>query len=115
VEKGGDILALDVINSLIEAETKADLIISEAEAKKKDIIKAAEQRANEEYSRIITEANSEAKGIIDDAVLDVQKEVEPIKERGKQEEETILNLSYDKLNKAVDMVIERIVKTNGNS
>ena len=114
-EKGGDTLALEVINSLKEAEKKADLTISEAEAKKKEIIKAAEQKANEEYSRIISEANLEAKNIIDAAVLEAQKEAMPIAERGKNEEEAILNLPNDKFSKAVNLVIERIVNTNGNS
>lgn len=52
---------------------------------------------------------------MENAVKEGQQEAEPIIERGRQEEEAILGLNDGRLDKAINMVIERIVNSNGNS
>jgi V/A-type H+-transporting ATPase subunit G/H len=108
-------LALEVINSLKDAENQAEEIVNKAQADRKEIIKKAEEKAKEEYTRIIAEANSQVVSIMDTAVKEGEQKAAPIKEKGSQEEEAILNLTGVEFDKAVNMVIERIVNTNGNS
>ena len=50
-----------------------------------------------------------------DAIDAGNKEAEPILLKGKKDAEDIYNISEDKLDNAVKLVIERIVKIHGNS
>ena len=51
---------------------------------------------------------------MENALAEGNKVAEPILEKGKQESENIYNISDDKKNNAVKLVVERIVKANGN-
>lgn len=115
IVKGGEILALEGIKEIKKAEDYADSIIAKAQAESKEILKNADAQATREKAKIIDDANSEAKKILEDAARNAKEEAAPILEKGKKQTEELLNISQDKISSAVNLVIERIVKFNGNS
>ncbi|MCS4465236.1 hypothetical protein JTT01_19715 [Clostridium botulinum] len=52
---------------------------------------------------------------MEDSIDQAEKEAEPILKEGEKSLEIIKNISKDKFEKAANIVIERIVKVNGNS
>ena len=62
-------MALEVINSLKDAENQAEEIVNKAQADRKEIIKKAEERLKE-YTRI---ANSQVVSIMDTAVKEGER------------------------------------------
>ncbi len=114
-KKGGDILALEAIKSIKDAETKAVAIISEAISGGKDTLRKSEIEADGQYEKVLKAAREETKKIIENAKEDGKTKSIPIIETGKIEVMNILNLEPERFDRAVSIVFERIVKNNGNS
>lgn len=113
--KGGDILALEAINKIQQAEATAHNIIEKAVEDSKIILSDAQIKANTEYEKIIDEAMLKAKKMKDDALIQGEEDSKPTIIKGEQEMNQILNTSQPKVDLAVNLVIERIVKFDGNS
>ena len=113
--KGGDILAIQAINEIKKAEDRAKELINEALSKKSTMIKDAEKESNQKYESILKSANEESKHIIDTAISEGEKEAQPIYEDGKIQCEQIISIDENKLGKAVNLIIEKVVSVNGNS
>lgn len=114
-KKGGDILALEAIKSIREAEEKGADILSKAISGSKEILKRSEIEAEVQYKKVLDAAREETKKIIENAKEEGKRESEPIFEKGKIEVDNILNLQSERFDRAVNTVVERIVKNNGNS
>ncbi len=108
-------MALEAITKLTRAENEAEDIINKAETLKTKIIKEAIAEANNEYIRIISDAKNEAETIIENAEKEALEETEPMFENGKKEQEDILSIPKDIIDKAVKFSVERIVNINGHS
>lgn len=108
-------MAIEAIESIRIAENKAITILKQAQDKSKDIIKSSNEEAMQEYEKIIKDAEEEAKDIIEKSIEAAKKDSMPILDKGIEAVENIRNVSQDNLNKAINIVIERIVKVNGNS
>jgi V/A-type H+/Na+-transporting ATPase subunit G/H len=108
-------LAIDAINEIKKAEAKAEELISKAQVDIKEILKNANKEAEEKYADIIGNAKVKAKSIMDEYIALGNETAEPILATGKKESMEILNISADRLQNAVKLVIERIVKSNGHS
>ena len=59
--------------------------------------------------------NLKKKEIIKKAEDDGNNEAKPILDKGEIEVQKIKNISTDKKNNAINLIVERIVKINGNS
>lgn len=108
-------MARDAIESVREAENKAQEILEEARNKKIHSRLEAEKNAELEFNKILSEAKAEAKSIKDNALNEGESIAKPIMEKGLTEAETINNLKNVKLEAALNIIIERIVSANGNS
>ena len=108
-------MALEAINEIKKAEEKAEMLIQEATTKSKEIIKEASIKAEEEYNKILSEANSTKKDILKKAEEEGNLKAEPILKQGEIEVEAIKNISDENKNKAINLIVERIVKIHGNS
>ena len=108
-------MSIEVIKVIKEAEEKAEAI-------KKDALAQAKQ--------IITDANEEAKSILDKAFHDAElSRIEMIKKAESEGQllydgiiddaakkcDGILIKANDNMNEAASIILERIVKTSGNS
>lgn len=112
---GGEAMAKDAIEAVKAAEEKAKTLLNEAIVNSKESIKASEQLAAEEYKRIISLAESEAKEIKNKAIQEGETLAKPIIERGTIEAKSLYDMNDDRLENAVNIIIERIVNANGNS
>lgn len=108
-------MALEAINKIQEAEAFAKNIIDKAVMESKEILSAAEQRAVKEYDGIIEEASKKSKELKDKALNDGIENSKPVILQGDVDVNSILNTSEEKIDSAVNLVIGRIVKFNGNS
>ena len=108
-------MALEAINEIKKAEEKAEELIQEATITSKEIIKNAGIQAEEEYNKILTEANIKKSQIIARAEEEGNLQAAPILENGEKEVSSIKNISEDKKNNAINLIVERIVKIHGNS
>ena len=108
-------MALEAINDIKKAEEQAEKMIQEATAKSKEIIKNANLSAEEEYNKIIESANIRKNAILNKAEEDGELEAKPILDKGEIDVQQIKNISSDKKNNAINLIVERIVKIHGNS
>jgi len=113
--KGGDILAKEAIIKIEEAEKIAEENVEKAFSISNDLLKNAEAEAEKVYDLIIEETKKKVHFISDEATKEGKMQAEPILKACEKEVIDINNISQDKFELAVNMVIERIVKFNGNS
>lgn len=113
--RAGDILGVEVIKDIIRVEkegsdivdkAKANALKAEQEALKtaEDIINQAEAKAKEDYEKVLKIYEEEAR-----------KEESLLMEKNRLEKDNILNIVPERWDKAVNLVIERIVSGVGNS
>ncbi|WP_300350276.1 V-type ATP synthase subunit H [Clostridium sp.] len=108
-------MAIEAIKEIRKVEMQADEMIKESHEQSKKIISDATIEGDKRYNEIITEAKNVAKEIMNNAEDAGKKEAEIILSEGKGKCAEVSNLTGDKINDAVNLIIERIVKTNGNS
>ena len=108
-------MAIEAIKEIKKVEEKADMLVKEAHQKSKEIISKATLQGEEQYNAIVGTAKESAQEIIDTAISSGEDEAKAIKLAGSEKCASILNLSNDKVDAAVKLVIERIVNINGNS
>lgn len=106
---------MEAIQKIKQAEEKGEEIVAKAKSEAKDLIKEVTKEAALKYENIIKEGKEEAQSLIKKAEDEGRKVAEPILEKGKSEKEAILNMNSIKLDKAVNLIYERIVKSHGNS
>lgn len=107
-----------VLQDLVEinkAEDEALKIVRDAEVKSRQIIKDAEDEVNVKLTESNVKAKNEFIAIVDEIVSNGQKEIDKVLDAGKIEVDDILNLSETKINKAVDLIIKKVVGHNGNN
>lgn len=108
-------MSIDVIKVIREAEDKAELIKKEATQQSKQII----TNANAEASRILEEARNIAESKRSDVFKKAESEgqllYDDIIKNTTKECEDILNQAGKNMDDAASIILERIVKTSGNS
>jgi len=108
-------LALEAISKIQQAEATAKDILDKAVENSKQIVSDAQAKGNEEYNAIIEAAIEKAKQMKADALNEGNENSQPAMAKGEEEVKNIVNTSKEKIDLAVNLVIERIVKFNGNS
>ncbi|MDR0880167.1 MAG: ATPase [Clostridioides sp.] len=108
-------MAVEALEKIQQAESNAKSIVDDAMDQSRKILSQAETKANQEYQKIVDQAKEEAVGIRNDATNRGNLQSQPIIAKGEKEVEAILSTSGEKIDQAVKLVIERIVKFNGNS
>ncbi|WP_150845505.1 MULTISPECIES: ATP synthase F0 subunit B [unclassified Clostridium] len=108
-------MALEAISKIQQAESTAKDILDKAVENSKQIISDAQAKGNEEYHAIIEDATEKAKKMKEDALNKGNEESQPTLAKGDDEVKNIINTSKEKIDLAINLVIERIVKFNGNS
>nr|WP_312576511.1 hypothetical protein [Sedimentibacter sp.] len=108
-------MSIEVLKLIKEAEEQAELIKKEAAQHVKQIA----TNANAETSRILDEASAKAESSKLDVIKVAESEAQLIYDQIINEAETkckdILQSAESNMDKAVSIILERIVKTNGNS
>jgi len=113
-ENGGERMAKEALEKVRQAEEKAREITKEASQKARDIRREAEARADERYKEIMNMAANETEVLREKARLEGEQEAKPILENGKVKAEELSALDGKVLEDAVNIILERIVKADGN-
>ena len=108
-------MAKEAIVSVKEAEEQVREMIEEAVQASKRSKAEAIQGGEEEYRKIVNEAEESARIIKEKALKEGEAASKPILENGISEASQIIDISDEKIDKAVNIIIERIVNANGNS
>ena len=90
-------------------------MINEAKKNAAEMIQKAKSEADSKYNEILKEARAKADEIINLAIEEGNFEAKPILEKGEKEVYAIKNVANDVKENAVNIVVERIVKSYGNS
>jgi V/A-type H+/Na+-transporting ATPase subunit G/H len=108
-------VSIEILKLIKEAEDKAELIKKEAAQQSKQIT----TNANVETSRILEEAVAKAESNRLDVIKNAESEAQLIYEQIIKKAEIkcndIIKSAESNMDKAVSIILERIVKTNGNS
>jgi len=104
-------LALEAINKLKKTEAEAEELIQKAMENSKEIINSAKVEAEMKYNEIIDAANSKKIEILKKAVEEGNSITEPILKKGEEEVFEIKNISEEKRKNAINLIVERIVKS----
>jgi V/A-type H+-transporting ATPase subunit G/H len=113
--KGGVKVAKEAVELVKKAEEEAQALLEQSRMYTEKTMNEAKISAKEKYKQIITDAKAEAENIKKKAEKDTQSKAQPIIIKGKEDADTIRNMNEKELTSAINIVIERIVKTNGNS
>jgi len=104
-------LALEAISKLKKAEAEAEEIIQKAMNASKEIINNAKAEAETTYNKIINDANSKKIEILKKAEDEGNSIAEPLLKKGEEEVVEIKNISEEKRKDAINLIVERIVKS----
>lgn len=108
-------MAIEAIKEIIFLLCSWAFLIISSACNSTFLISDATIEADERYNSIIEEAKNVARGIVSNAEEAGRKEAEVILSEGEKQCAEVSNLKGSKIDSAVNLVIERIVKTNGNS
>ena len=108
-------MSIEVIKVIKEAEEKAEsikrdaavqakLVITNANSQAQSILDEAKKTAESNRADVLTKAESEGQLLYDSIINDAARECE-----------VISNIANDNMNSAASIILERIVKTGGNS
>lgn len=115
IYKGGDNLAIEAIKSIKECEQRGNEVIAKAQAEAKDIIKKAKMDGDNMYEEILKQAKDEKNRILSNAEEEGKNMANPIIARCEDEIKSYSNINGEKLDKAVKLIYERIVRSHGNN
>lgn len=108
-------MAIEAINKIKESEEHGNEIIAKATAEAKEIIKNARTEGAQRYEEIIKSAKTEKAKILEDAEKEGANIAGPIISKCTEDGKKYLNMENKKMDSAVKLIYERIVKSHGNS
>lgn len=115
LSRGGDILAFDVVKKITDTEKEGEEIIKKAQALAAEI----QKKSKDEAEGIIENAKEKAEEYYKNTISKYEKEAEaaskPIIEESQNSRMKLSNIPVDLMNRAANMVIERMVNSHGNS
>jgi V/A-type H+-transporting ATPase subunit G/H len=113
--KGGVRMAKEAVELVKQAEEEAKALLEQYRIYSEKALDEAKVSAKEKYKQILYDAKTEAENIKKKAEEDAQSKAQPTILKGKENADAIRNMDEKELTSAINIVIERIVKTNGNS
>ncbi|QCX33013.1 ATPase [Caloramator sp. E03] len=108
-------MAFEIVKQITQIEEEGDRLIKEAQNNALEIQKRAKEEAKQIIDRAKSEAENYYNSVIQKYEKDAQKDVQAILNENDKVIKELNEISKDRLNKAVNLVIERIVNSHGNS
>ncbi len=108
-------MAKDAIEAIRNAEAEARTLLQNAKDTSIELKNETEVLAEDKFNEILEEAREKAKQLKEASVKEGEALAAPILQEGKKESEALLAMKDEDLEVAVNIIIERIVNTNGNS
>ncbi|HSW35008.1 MAG TPA: hypothetical protein VLH18_00190 [Candidatus Limnocylindrales bacterium] len=105
----------EVIKDIRETEGKAEEIRRHALVESRRIILEAEQRALDLVRQFVAEGEARKREILATAEREAYEEVVPVGQRASAQVKLLQKVAQKRQEEAINMVMERIVKTDGRS
>lgn len=107
-------MTVELVQSIKDAEKKADAMIREARQKARQMVKEAEEHGARLVREAQEEAAAKAKAILQQAEAEARQEAGPLVAAQMQEITRLKQEAEGKLPEAVSMIKERVVKFHGH-
>ncbi|MDI3535072.1 MAG: V/A-type H+/Na+-transporting ATPase subunit [Thermosediminibacterales bacterium] len=107
-------MAVEEIKAIKEAEKEAEKILADAKRKAAQIVKEAKEEAENLIADTIKNAEAEGRILVQKAEESSKKEVDGIKSEYEQKWKAMEQQALKNMDKAVNFIVERIVKSDGN-
>jgi len=108
-------VAKEAVELVKKAEEESKVLLEQSRIYSDNTINEAKVSAKEKYKQIVYDAKTEAENIKKKAEEDAWTKAQPTIIKGKENANAIKNIDVTELSSAINIVIERIVKANGNS
>lgn len=108
-------MAKEAVELVKKAEEESKALLEQSRIYSDSTINEAKVSAKEKYKQIVYDAKTEAENIKKKAEEDAWTNAQPSIIKGKENANAIKNIGATELSSAINIVIERIVKVNGNS
>lgn len=105
----------DVLLQIKDKEDSAMRKVEEAKENAEQMLTAAKEKAENEYQETINMTERKVEEMKKNAFDDGEKEAAVLIQEGKEQAESIRDMDPEKLDEAVDWIMERIVGNDGNS
>lgn len=113
--KGGDLVSIEVLQSIKNAEIEAEEIIKKSAADARKIVSNAENQAHKLLDQLGEDLQSKHGSIILEAEKAAEVEIHKKRDAIAQECAEIKKKAGNKIDDAANIIVGRIVKINGNS
>lgn len=108
-------MSIDLIRSIKNTEAEAEQLKKQALEDAREILSEASNQSYKMMEQAIEDAQAESKEIIKKAEELAKSDINKLYDEVEEECNTIREHGRKKLDKAIDIIIGRIVKTHGNS
>jgi len=108
-------MSIDILRSIKDAEAEAEQIIKQSVAEARQIISDAQAQSSKLIEQAEEDAVKSYKAIIAKAENSQQEEIKKLNKQIDNECNAIRDNASKNMKKAVEVIIERIVKVHGNS
>lgn len=109
------VMSLEIIKSIKQAEQEAERVVEASIIRARDIVSDAEKQRQTILGNALKEAKQESDEIMKKSEAKAQEEVQKILKRTEEEIQLLKKETEPKINRAIDFIIEKVVKVNGNS
>jgi V/A-type H+-transporting ATPase subunit G/H len=100
----------EIIDGIKETEARAANIVEEARKKKAEIVAKAKDEARKSVEQAHEQARETVKQALEAAAAEAERKVAEIKTQGQSERELLKQAAGQNISKAVEVVIERMLK-----
>ncbi len=108
-------MAFEEIKNIKEAEKEAEEILSEARKKAAQLVKDGKARADAIIQKARTDGEEANADMVEKATKSCEKEVDKLREEYRTKWTSMEQAAIEKMDKAVEYIMERIVTRDGNS
>ena len=108
-------MSMEVINIVQKAEADAEKIRLDALQKAKDIIRQAEEEGQRSIDEVYEQSDAERKTLIAAAERKAQEEISNMTHDTDQKCKDIVDAAQGRMVKAVDLIMRKVVGSDGNS
>ncbi|MDF2674310.1 MAG: ATPase [Clostridiales bacterium] len=108
-------MAFDVVKKITDTEKEGEEIVKKAQSEASEILKKSKNEAESIIDSAEQKADEYYKNTISKYELEAREASEPIIQASQGLRNKLANVPTELMNSAVNMVIERIVNSHGNS
>lgn len=108
-------MAFDVVKQIIDVEREGEDLIIKVRMEASEILKSAREKSDSVVHKAKMDAEEYYKNVISKYEGEANEESKPIIDESLKMKEQLENIPSELLDKALNMVIERIVNSHGDS